>query len=301
MKRIILLSLALCLLLLPLCSCKRQYVDEDPVDPNDFMPTDTPEAAEERYTVFIVGDSTAETYLNADKSVQSAKVGKDIMGWGYYLSFYFNEKVEVKNLARSGRGTRSFLGTPEYRTLWQELSEGDYLFIQFAHNDRKKDSYHTDANLALEEVDSSCKNADGLYSYQASLYYNYIRLAQDRKANVVLLTPISLLNLESGLSANDPHADYILALKDLAADLDLPLLDVTAATEALYEKTKNEGGKEKTLSFHAFTDAARTERDITHLSHLGAYTVAGEIATLIQKTIPVLQDQLAETPRAYDN
>ncbi|MBQ2252656.1 MAG: hypothetical protein II328_01595 [Clostridia bacterium] len=304
MKRLLPLLL-LCLVLLPtLVSCRREYVDADPVDPNKLPGIDAPlpnEKTEETLRIYVVGDSTAQTYLTDKGKVQTSSDGKDIMGWGYYLSYFFSENnVEIINLARSGRGTRNYLNTEEYRTLVSDLKEGDWVFIQFAHNDRKTDDYFTAPNLLLEDVDRSCKNEEGTYSYQACLYHHYVKFAQDRGAKPVLLTPIALRDPTTGLADHSLHTEYIAAMRDLAKDCKIPLIDVSVLTEELYRKTVEQGGAEATASFHSFTDESRTERDVTHLSHLGAYTVTELLVGELKNEAKELSKYFAETPKPFD-
>ncbi|MBQ2730987.1 MAG: hypothetical protein IJF24_03085 [Clostridia bacterium] len=301
MKRI--LSAVLCaLLLFSLSSCRREYVDADPVDPNKLpaVSTPTPEEEDDTVRIYIAGDSTAQTYKNKQNEVQSAEDGTDLMGWGYYLSNFFSDTVEIHNLAHSGRGTRNYLNTEEYRTLISDLKEGDWLFIQFAHNDRKDDGYFTDPNLLLEDVDRSCKTENGVYSYQACLYYHYIKFAEDRGAKPVLLSPIALRDPETGLANHSPHTDYINAAKDLASDCKIPFVDAAALTEELYRNLVEEGGAEATESLHAFTDESRKERDVTHLSHLGAYTVAELIANELIQTESLLAEYAVDFPKPFE-
>ena len=101
---------------------------------------------------------------------------------------------ETQNLALSGRSSRSFLAEQNYQTLKSSLGKGDYLFIQFGHNDEKTDEsvypgLGTYPNLDWSTLDTSGKDSQGRYSYEYLLTAYYINLAKNKGAVPVLVTP----------------------------------------------------------------------------------------------------------------
>lgn len=127
------------------------------------------------------------------------------------LSNYFDTKLQVTNLALSGRSSKSFLTEDNYDTLKTNLKEGDYLLIGFGHNDEKSDdnSRFTDASKPLSDVSS--------FSY--SLYENYVKLAIDKGATPILCTPIVRANKDNNYEGSSGHitatGDYRQAIIDL--------------------------------------------------------------------------------------
>ncbi|MBQ8688543.1 MAG: RICIN domain-containing protein, partial [Ruminococcus sp.] len=112
--------------------------------------------------VYTVGDSTVCEY---DSNTVSSL---NRMGWGMQLANEYNN-VKVNNLALSGRSSRSFLAEKNYTTLCNSIGAGDYLFIQFGHNDEKTDEatypgLGTYPNLDMSTLDSNGMNSSGQYS-----------------------------------------------------------------------------------------------------------------------------------------
>ena len=123
--------------------------------------------------VYMVGDSTVCSFEDDYYYPR--------YGYGTKLHKYLKEEASVVNLALSGRSSKSFLEEPNYQTLKDSITEGDYLLIGFGHNDEKtEEGRYTNPNTSINEEGSLKK----------SLYDNYIKLAQDVNATPILLTPI---------------------------------------------------------------------------------------------------------------
>lgn len=222
--------------------------------------------AEDNTKIFIVGDSTACVYGSDDNyAVPRA-------GWGMYLGDYVRN-AEVIDLAKSGRSSKSLTVEDEYNTLLNEMSEGDYLLIQFGHNDAKKSSEEDIATrYTAPEGD---KNTEG--SFKNSLYTNYIKAAQDKGTTPILLTPIARRSFDEDGNVKDTHGLYDDAIRELAEELNIPCVDVTKITTELYQELGFEG----TAAFHAiYKDVTKGDKghDNTHLNHYGANMIAYGIA-----------------------
>ncbi len=216
--------------------------------------------------IFIVGDSTACIYESDDNyAVPRA-------GWGMYLDKYV-QNAQVVDLAKSGRSSKSLTAEEEYQTLLNEMGEGDYLIIQFGHNDAKKSS---EEDIATRYTDpEGDKDTEG--SFKNSLYTNYIVPAEEKGVTPILATPIARRSFDEDGSVKDTHGLYDDAVRELAEELYIPCVDATAITTELY----NETGLEDTAAFHAiYKDVAKGDKghDNTHLNHYGANVVAYNIA-----------------------
>lgn len=223
--------------------------------------------------VFLVGDSTVCEYDS------NTTTSLDRYGWGMKLAEQFNG-VTVRNLALSGRSSRSFLTENNYTTLCNEIGAGDYLFIQFGHNDEKTDEsaypgLGTYTGLDWSTLDSSGKNSSGQYSYEWILAAKYITMAQNKGALPILVTPITRRGSDG--SANySAHTAYQQAMIGIAAMYNIPVLDMTTETAELYTELYNSGGADATAAMHCLTGSGTI--DNTHLSGLGASTIANMIA-----------------------
>ena len=113
--------------------------------------------------------------------------------------------VKRGNLALSGRSSRSFLSEQNYQTLKNSLGKGDYLFIQFGHNDEKTNEQQypglgTYPSLDWSTLDNTGKDSQGRYSYEYILAAYYINLAKNKGAVPVLETPITRRGAEQTIS-----------------------------------------------------------------------------------------------------
>lgn len=223
-------------------------------------------ASQKETTVYIVGDSTACIYgSDDDYAIPRA-------GWGMYFDSYLNDNAEVVDLALAGRSSKSFTIEDNYKTLYDDLKEGDFLLIQFGHNDAKSS---TEEDLQNRYTDpEGATDEEG--SFKNSLYTNYIKIAQEKGATPILLSPVSRRKYKEG-KVTDSHGMYDDAVRELAQELDVELIDATKLTEDVYNAVGFDGAR----YFHAvYNDMTKGEYgyDNTHYSHSGAIEVCALIA-----------------------
>lgn len=163
--------------------------------------------------IWVIGDSTASTY--SDTRFPRT-------GWGQVLQDFFrSDSIIVMNKALSGRSSKSFLTDVNgWPVVLKGLAKGDFLFIQFAHNDEKSD----DTARYTEPYTT--------YKYYLSVY---IDSARNRGAYPVLLTPVHR-NGWSGDIITDSHGDYPPAMRQLASEKNVPLIDLHVKTKERWEK-----------------------------------------------------------------
>jgi len=255
------------------------YAEGYPREPGDDPPvTETGyEAVDFKFSgkVFLVGDSTVCNYDSTTNTERNR------YGWGQLFASHFSG-VTVNNLALSGRSSRSFLTENNYNTLCSSIGKGDYLFIQFGHNDEKTDEstnpgLGTFPGLDFSTLDSSGKNSSGQYSYEWILLNKYVKVAQNAGAQPVLITPITRRG-SNGQPNYSGHTNYQNAIIALGKQYNIPVIDATALTTALYNEAYASGGADATAAFHCWTSADRSAIDNTHLSYQGALTIGGIIA-----------------------
>ena len=222
--------------------------------------------------VYIVGDSTVCNYKPESIAARNS------CGWGMMLADQYND-VTVTNLARAGRSARSFLNDNEYRTMCNSLDKGDYLFIQFGHNDEKttEDKHAAYPYLDFTTLDKEGKDNEGKYSFEWILLNKYVKVAQAKGATPVLITPICR-RYDSGLPKYEEHEAYADALVKLGKTYNIPVIDMTTKTKNLYNDLYSSGGADATAELHSYTDETRTKIDNTHLSVKGCEVIADIIA-----------------------
>lgn len=195
--------------------------------------------------------------------------------------------VQVTNLALSGRSSRSFLADQNYQTLKSSLGKGDYLFIQFGHNDEKTDEsaypgLGTYPNLDWSTLDSAGKDSQGRYSYEFLLAAYYINLAKSKGAVPILVIPITRRSID-GKPNYQQHTLYQQGMITLGRMYNVPVIDMTKLTTQLYTNLYNYGGADEKAKMHCYADTTQTTLDNTHLSNAGAYKIADMIADETQK------------------
>ncbi|RZK42598.1 MAG: rhamnogalacturonan acetylesterase [Pedobacter sp.] len=206
-------------------------------------------APQRKTTIYIIGDSTAAN-----------KIPKAFpeMGWGMKLQSNFDDQIQVDNRALNGRSTKSFLAEKRWDAVLSTLQEGDYVFIQFGHNDEKID--RPAVGTSLDE-------------YKANLV-KYIEDTKAKNAYPVLLTPIMRRNFKDGVFV-DTHQGYPDVVRKVADSLQVPLIDMHQKTEKLIL------GMGEVPSIKLFNHVAvghenypEGKIDNTHLSAEGADAVA---------------------------
>ncbi|MFD0022047.1 rhamnogalacturonan acetylesterase [Streptomyces sp. NPDC058382] len=173
-----------------------------------------------RRTVHIAGDSTAAQKY-ADVAPET--------GWGMALPFFLAPSLAVSNHAMNGRSSKSFIDEGLLAALLGEVRAGDLLLIQFGHND--------------EKTEDPARGTDPYTTYQDHLR-QYVRGARVRRARPVLLTPVERRRFAADGTATPSHGDYPDAMRALAAEERVPLLDLQARTLARWQELGPDGTRE---------------------------------------------------------
>ena len=268
-------------------STQVEVKDQIVVEDNNYTLTDT--------TVYMVGDSTMCNYSPLDPYYYPR------YGYGTQMDKYFDtDYITFKNFAMSGRSSKSFLTETNYNTLKSSIKAGDYLIIGWGHNDEK---YGTDTfrNADYDNIDLALADQN---SFQFSIYDKYAKLAIDKGAFPILVSPIVRLDSNNDYSKNNGHnythkdkdtgvqtycGDYRAAVEDVATKYNIPFVDLTTITKNEYTKL----GFDEAKKFHAITagtdesegaDPKWEAYDGTHINYYGANFVAYEFAKHLQDT-----------------
>ncbi|MGX9886037.1 rhamnogalacturonan acetylesterase [Streptomyces sp. NPDC002276] len=204
-------------------------------------------------TIYIAGDSTAaQKYIPEEPET----------GWGMALPFFLRRGVEVANHAVNGRSSKSFVDEGRLEAILAVIRPGDLLLVQFGHND--------------EKIADPTR-----YTEPWTTYQDYLRLyldgARSRGARPVLATPVERRRFDADGNALPTHGDYPAAMRALAQQERVALLDVEALSLALWQRL----GVEETKVYFNWTDA---EQDNTHFNPPGAIAVARLVAQELERT-----------------
>ena len=208
--------------------------------------------------LYIIGDSTAAN--KQEKAYPET-------GWGMALQSFFNGDVKVDNRALNGRSTKSFRAEKRWEPIMENLKAGDYVLIEFGHNDEKVDKPTVGVSLA---------------DFKTNLV-NYVNETRSKKAIPVLLTPISRRSFKNGV-LTDTHGGYPDVTRKVADSLKVPLIDMLAKTEKLLSNL----GDERSIKLFLHVDSGNVnypngKKDDTHLSPVGAKEIAGLVAEGIKE------------------
>ncbi|MEM1502592.1 rhamnogalacturonan acetylesterase [Domibacillus sp. 8LH] len=221
--------------------------------------------------LFIAGDSTA-----ADCPPHEAPM----MGWGQVAADCFTDKVKVVNAAKGGRSSNSFIEEGLLDGIWDSISPGDYLFIQFGHNDQK---------------DFGTKPWTTYPQYLSQ----YIDGARERGALPVLLTSVQRRTFGEDGTIQNSLGDYPASMRELADKKGVPLIDMWAKTKRFYESYGLERSTELFTWFAPGENNNYPEgiQDNTHFCETGARKVAALVAEGIQELNLPLKAYIKEAIR----
>ena len=213
--------------------------------------------------LFIAGDSTAAEY-GPERAPQA--------GWGQALQSYLDPaRFEVRNHAKGGRSTRSFIDEGRLDAIGRELRRGDVLLIQFGHNDAK--------------FEDRTRYTDPDSDYPRMLM-RYVQLARDKGATPVLVTPVARLLYDFG-SLLDTHARYTLAMQQLATREHVALIDLNDRSMRWIRALGEQGAR----PYFLFVPEQK-KADGTHFSVAGANAVACLVLREAVQVLPALQPAL---------
>ena len=207
--------------------------------------------------IYYIGDSTVQ-FNKIDTYPQT--------GMSQVLSLFTAEGVTVYPYGKNGRSTKSFLAEGRFEPVRQALSEGDFLLIQFGHND--------------EKIQDSTRYTAPFGQFQENLRY-FIAEARKKGAYPVLITPIARrLFDENGAFLPGSHGDYPEAVRQVGAERQVPVADLTSATENYLSKLGDEASRPLFV----------WPVDNTHLKPEGAI-----------KMVSILCDQLQQFGKPYSD
>ncbi|NDW19110.1 hypothetical protein D0T53_09310 [Dysgonomonas sp. 216] len=213
-------------------------------------------AQERKVKILIAGDSTAQTYKEAKDGL--------IKGWGQMLPEFLNDKVQVSNHAMGGRSTKTFIEEGRWERLLGEVEPGDYVFIQFGHNDA---STRPERHASYED-----------YKKNLERFVDDVRA---KGGNPVLLTSVVMRTFnERGHLVDDRLKGYPVITRLVAKEKNVPLIDVNLKTRDFITML----GDKASIPYYRWVepgvDHAKPDglKDDTHMMEKGARNVAYFVA-----------------------
>ncbi len=215
-------------------------------------------------TIWLIGDSTI--------SIKEKKAYPET-GWGMPFAAFWDSSIAVENRAMNGRSTRTFMEENRWAPVVNDLQPGDYVFVQFGHNDEvpTKKSYVPEADFKINLV-------------------KYITDTRSKDAIPVLITPVARRKFDTAGNIEETHAVYAQIVRDVAKENNVILIDLDIKSQELLQKIGPETSK---YFFNYVTPGEHPnypdgKQDDTHFSELGARRMAELVLAEIRNQIPDL-------------
>lgn len=231
-----------------------------------FLPGD-----KKKIKVWMIGDSTM--------AIKETKAYPET-GWGMPFVYFFDSTVTVDNRAKNGRSTKTFITEKLWEPVAAGMQEGDYLLIQFGHNDEVK----TKKSYATEE------------EFKNNLVM-YVNTARSKKAIPVLITPVARRSFDSATGkVTGTHDVYAAIVRTVAKENNIPLIDLDVKSQALLQKMGVETSKllYNQLEAGEHPNYPKGVADNTHFSELGARKMAEIVLAEIRNLKLELADRIVK-------
>ena len=221
-------------------------------------------------TVFLCGNSTV---VDQDNEPWAS--------WGQMIPYFFDTNVCIANYAESGESANTFIAAGRLKKALSQMKKGDYLFMEFGHNDQKQKG----------------PGKGAYYSFMTSLK-TFIDEARLRGAHPVLVTLTQRRSFDPDGHIRDTHEDYPEAMRWLAEKENVPLIDLNEMTRTLYEAMGVEPSKRAFVHYPAGSYPGQTQdfADNTHFNPYGAYEIARCIVEGLKTQVPDLARHLKPFP-----
>lgn len=221
-------------------------------------------------TLFMAGDSTM--------SIKDVKAYPET-GWGMPFTAFFDQTVTVVNKSKNGRSTKSFIAEGLWASISDNLKEGDYVLIQFGHNDEvpSKATYTPEADFKANLV-------------------KFITEARAKKANPVLITPVARRKFNAEGKIQGTHEVYSELVRKVAAEQQVPLIDLDKESQALVQSY----GPDDSKFLYDYVEPGENpnypmgKTDDTHFSELGARKMAEIVLADIRSLKLDLADRIVK-------
>jgi lysophospholipase L1-like esterase len=223
--------------------------------------------------VWLIGDSTV---------CDQPRERSPVTGWGTPFKDFFDSTVTVMNMARGGRSTRTFISEGRWKAVFDSLEEGDYVLMQFGHNDEAKEPQYKDRYTPVPD-------------YKTNLI-RFITDARSRKAIPVLVTPVTRLVFDAAGNIKETHQEYSAAVWEVGKQYNAPVIDLDERSRNLVQ----EFGPKYARVLYMQVDSLENphypagRKDNTHFSEYGARRMAELVLAEIRKLNLELAERITQ-------
>ena len=242
-------------------------------------------------TIFMIGDSTM-----ANKDISHDRKER---GWGMALQCFFDDNIRIDNHAVNGRSSLSFINEGRWDTVISRMKPGDYVIIQFGHNDEKpKADRHTDPGSTfdynLAKFVRETREHGGIPVLMNAVVRRNFALVEPKNDDDEALRNTTFKDasgLVEGDSLVDTHGLYIVAPRDVAKRMNVHFVDANRITHELEQGLGREASKKLHMWFLPGEEPSvpKGRQDNTHYNVYGAHVVAHLLADALCDEVPVLK------------
>lgn len=226
-------------------------------------------------TLYLCGNSTVVDQPNEPWA-----------SWGQMVPRFLSDQICVANYAESGLAAATFLAQNRWAKIYSRLKKGDYVILEFGHNDQKVD-------------DRIGNGAYYAFSYQVK---QILDMCRQKGATFILCTPTMRRSFKGDIVENT-HKDYPAAIRDIAQREDLLCIDLQEMTKAFYEAMGPEKSKQAFVHYPANTwpDQPKALADNTHFNPYGAYEIAKMVLQgIMQSNLEDLKGRISADFQGFD-
>lgn len=235
-------------------------------------------------SIDIERDETAPTIFLCGNSTVVDQDEEPWASWGQMIPRWLNDKICVANYAESGETASTFIAVGRLKKALTQMKKGDYIFMEFGHNDQKQKGPGT-----------------GAYYNFATALKTFIDEARQRGATPVFVTPTQRRSFKNG-KIEETHANYPEAMKWVAEREKVALIDLHEMTRTFYEAMGEEASKQAFVHYPANTYPGQPTAlaDNTHFNPYGAYEIAKCIIEGWRTACPELMQYVRPEYKAFD-
>ena len=225
--------------------------------------------------IYLIGDSTMCLYETNRAP---------LTGWGMPFANFFDSTVTIENKARGGRSTRTFISENRWQPIGDSLNEGDYVLIQFGHNDEAKEERYKDRYTPVPD-------------YKTNLI-KFITESRAKKAIPVLITPVTRMRFDAAGKIQETHIEYSAAVWEVGKAYDVPVIDLDTKSRNLLQQF----GPEYSKMFFMQLDSLEHpnypdgQKDNTHFNEFGARLMAQLVLVEIRNLKLELAERIVVPP-----
>ena len=229
-------------------------------------------------------DNLTVVYLAGDSTVTDQDV-EPWASWGQFITNYFDDSVVVANYAYSGSSLSSFKNGNRLKKILTQIKKGDYLFVEFGHND--------------EKIKGEGNGAWGSYSV---LLTEFVQSAKEKGAIPILVTPTQRRFFNENGTLKETHGEFPAAMRAVAQKNNVALIDITKMTTELYEAWGDEPSRKAFVQYPAntFPGQEKALDDNTHFNSFGANEIALCVLKGIRQLDIPLKKQIKKQTPTYD-